>query len=256
MLLRSVTKHVKDQNWFAVFLDFIIVVFGVYIGLQVQGWANEKNRLNSEQQYLQRLHDEVQQLADTRAIYDDTRKRNSKALFKISELINEEDSETSLSDEQCRTIAHSSYTTIPPAELPSATELISSGRLDQIASAELRNSILRYIQDVARVRDLISAISDSNIDLSRTNPELIKVKLFQREYMRDTVDLIATCDVNALRQSPAFINDFNNNAYMYVVYTERGVLKVSQKLAELHTELDKVLEIKHPTNTNDKEDTP
>ena len=27
MLLRRITEHVKDQNWFAVALDFVIVVF-------------------------------------------------------------------------------------------------------------------------------------------------------------------------------------------------------------------------------------
>jgi len=36
MILRPLTKHVKDQNWFAVGLDFFIVVFGVFIGLQMQ----------------------------------------------------------------------------------------------------------------------------------------------------------------------------------------------------------------------------
>ncbi len=34
MLLRRVTEHVKTQNWFAVGLDFLIVVVGVYIGIQ------------------------------------------------------------------------------------------------------------------------------------------------------------------------------------------------------------------------------
>jgi len=29
MILRSLSKHVKDQNWFAVVLDFGIVVIGV-----------------------------------------------------------------------------------------------------------------------------------------------------------------------------------------------------------------------------------
>lgn len=38
MILRSLNKHVKDQNWFAVGLDFLIVVFGVFIGLQVGNW--------------------------------------------------------------------------------------------------------------------------------------------------------------------------------------------------------------------------
>jgi len=38
MLLRRITKHVKDQNWFAVFIDFIIVVVGDFIGIQVANW--------------------------------------------------------------------------------------------------------------------------------------------------------------------------------------------------------------------------
>jgi hypothetical protein len=48
-----------------------------------------------------------------------------------------------------------------------------------------------------------------------------------------------------LRNNPAFLNDFNSNAYNYVIYNRRGVAQVSQKLAELHAELDQVLSIKH-----------
>ena len=38
MLLRKVTMHVREQNWTAVFIDFVIVVVGVFVGLQVQDW--------------------------------------------------------------------------------------------------------------------------------------------------------------------------------------------------------------------------
>lgn len=41
MLLRSVMKHVKDQNWFAVGIDFLIVVVGVFIGIQVANWNTD-----------------------------------------------------------------------------------------------------------------------------------------------------------------------------------------------------------------------
>ncbi|MBU1210883.1 MAG: hypothetical protein KJ587_06385 [Alphaproteobacteria bacterium] len=37
MILRRLTKHVKDQNWFAVSLDFIFVLGGICMGLQFQG---------------------------------------------------------------------------------------------------------------------------------------------------------------------------------------------------------------------------
>ncbi|WP_251359450.1 DUF6090 family protein [Kangiella sp. TOML190] len=41
MLLRRVTQHVKAQNWFAVFVDFVIVVVGVFIGIQVANWNEQ-----------------------------------------------------------------------------------------------------------------------------------------------------------------------------------------------------------------------
>jgi len=44
MLLRGVSQHVKDQNWFAVWIDFVIVVVGVFIGIQVANWNEEQNQ--------------------------------------------------------------------------------------------------------------------------------------------------------------------------------------------------------------------
>lgn len=38
MILRRITKHVKDQNWFAVVLDFAIVVIGVLFALMAEQW--------------------------------------------------------------------------------------------------------------------------------------------------------------------------------------------------------------------------
>lgn len=46
MLLRRITQHVKDQNWFAVGLDFLIVVAGVYIGVLLGNW-NETRQLRA-----------------------------------------------------------------------------------------------------------------------------------------------------------------------------------------------------------------
>ncbi len=42
MILRRVTEHVQAQNWFAVFIDFVIVVVGVFIGIQVANWNEQR----------------------------------------------------------------------------------------------------------------------------------------------------------------------------------------------------------------------
>ena len=42
MLLRRITEHVRAQNWFAVGIDFVIVVVGVFIGIQVSNWNDKR----------------------------------------------------------------------------------------------------------------------------------------------------------------------------------------------------------------------
>ena len=38
MLLRRITKHVKDQHWIAIGIDFLIVVVGAFLGIQNGIW--------------------------------------------------------------------------------------------------------------------------------------------------------------------------------------------------------------------------
>jgi len=59
MLLRRITKHVKEQNWFAVLLDFLIVVFGIFVGLQVDNWNEERKSRVEEGDYLLRLSEDA-----------------------------------------------------------------------------------------------------------------------------------------------------------------------------------------------------
>jgi len=64
MLLRSLTQHVKDQNWFAVGLDFVIVVVGVFIGIQVANWNDIQKDKAGLAASLERLDKEVSQNID------------------------------------------------------------------------------------------------------------------------------------------------------------------------------------------------
>jgi hypothetical protein len=55
MLLRRFIEHVKDQNWSAVGLDFVIVVLGVFIGIQVSNWNDARRDSALARNYLERL---------------------------------------------------------------------------------------------------------------------------------------------------------------------------------------------------------
>lgn len=59
MLLRRVTEHVKSQNWTAVAIDFVIVVFGVYVGIEVSNWNERRVEAQRAQEYLERIESDL-----------------------------------------------------------------------------------------------------------------------------------------------------------------------------------------------------
>jgi len=62
MLLRRVIHHVKAQNWFAIGLDFLIVVIGVFLGLQVSNWNEAAADRRAESAYLAQLQGDLQRI--------------------------------------------------------------------------------------------------------------------------------------------------------------------------------------------------
>lgn len=243
MILSRVIKHVKEQNWTAIAIDFVIVVMGVFLGLQAQAWTVERDRRKSEAAYLVRLHDEVEQLLAIRARYDRTRGKFSADIASAVKALNDE--ESSLTPDQCDAIAGSAHTTIPPAELPAIAELLSTGRLDQMTSPKVRLAILTYTQEAARARDLIAVITDSGRDLGKAYPHLITHHLGPSRSVDDQVWLNPDCRTEAMRTDPAFLNELAENAYMYNVYANRAVLPVSARLQALHAVVDAEIGVSH-----------
>ena len=65
MILSRITTAIRTQNWFAVVLEFIIVIAGVVIGFQVSAWAQARADAEREALMLSRLHGE----AETNVLY-------------------------------------------------------------------------------------------------------------------------------------------------------------------------------------------
>ena len=59
MLLRRITDHVTAQNWTAITIDFVIVVVGVFIGIQVSNWNEDRQNASRTQNYYNRLIDDL-----------------------------------------------------------------------------------------------------------------------------------------------------------------------------------------------------
>ena len=249
MILRRITEHVKAQNWFAVALDFLIVVVGVYVGLQAQQWTVERERRASEQRYFSRLHGDIEKLLDLRAHYDNSRPRFAAQLEQAVAILYS--GEGDIGSELCTAIAASAYTTNPPANLPTAVELLSAGRLDVLRSEALRASLLEFLQEAARTEALVNAQSATNKELTGSFPDLIRIRYGAAPESLgapDSVWINPECNADGMRENAAFMNQLGENTYIYNVYTHRGIVPASRALNRLHVELDAEMKIAHDTD--------
>ena len=151
MLLRRFTKHITDQNWFAVSLYVIVVIVGIFLGLQVQNWYEAQADRELEKVYLQRLLDDADAsiaalghnitLGETRIEAID---RAYQLMFnhQITE-DNREEFSNYFNDHKGFSIMDVYLTTID--------ELVASGQVTLIQSNEIREAtgLLRKEYDVA-----------------------------------------------------------------------------------------------------------
>ena len=148
MILRSVTKHVKDQNWFAVFIDFFIVVIGVFIGIQVANWNESRQNLDKEQFYIERLSEEltvtIERLEGGFQTFLNS--VNAVQLLLEARKAYQLNPETYQADEDDLIIAFDAMTKgrVPASSPAVFEEMVANGELALIRSSKLRQALYEF----------------------------------------------------------------------------------------------------------------
>ena len=138
MILRRVIAHFRKQEWTAIALDFLIVVFGVFIGLQVQEWNADRQTRAKAAVFSERLRGDLRIEAWA---YDYLIKYNEDVLANASRAIAALDDEKALSDEQFLiSVYRASNYKFYQRHRATYDELISTGAIGLIADANLRQT--------------------------------------------------------------------------------------------------------------------
>ncbi|MGL6290541.1 MAG: hypothetical protein ACRC2H_07645 [Silanimonas sp.] len=67
-----VAEHLRTQNWTAIGIDFLIVVLGVFVGIQVANWNDERRTQQREAEFIARLNVDFERI-DARLTEDGER---------------------------------------------------------------------------------------------------------------------------------------------------------------------------------------
>lgn len=191
MILRRITEHVKAQNWFAVGLDFLIVVVGVFIGIQVANWNDAIADKRLGRHYTNRLISDIQQdLADAQIFfgyYDN-----------VLDSVVETDRLLSSPNPDPQALVVAAYRA---SEFSNNTpnrstwdEIVSSGNIGLLSGAAVESGLSDYYKFQESDESVVARLMDSPYRLVVRSLIPLPIQLAIREGCGDVLD-----DINASR---------------------------------------------------------
>jgi len=220
MIIRRIAEHAKSQDWFSVMVEFAIVVAGVFMGLQVQDWSEERKERIEENELLDRLYEETQELLEAqRRELQDLRARTD-TLAGINPVLYSQEPARAFSVDECREIVASHVNRRPPDELPVLDEMLATGEFGTLRDKVLKEQLRKYILIRERARSHYYETVNELFRLHSRYPDLITIGLVPIEagqyYRSDALSgegfgWYSVCNVEKMRANAAFLNEYADN---------------------------------------------
>jgi hypothetical protein len=145
-------EHVTDQNWLAVGLDFVVVVSGIFIGLQVSDWNSERHDRHLEHDYLERLLIDLDHNSQELEKLSNDHETTFESLQTFVKFLVSEQFDQELYDQSGRGMGRMFVFPSPQLRTGTYEELLATGRLTLIQSKSILDT-LQQMQSKHRRND-------------------------------------------------------------------------------------------------------
>jgi hypothetical protein len=242
MLLRRITKHVTDQNWFAVFIDFLIVVVGVFIGIQVANWNDALKAKQAEKVYLQRMHEDIEFAQELANELLPRRIQGFQSSLNMVRLMDGDGVE--LSDEYVDCDFPSAISIqIDLPFLNTIGELLETGNINVLTDDALRIAVLELQNRSELLRRFQDQTSVQIINITDVFAGAIKLRTQSKQ--NSEIRLQRQCNLKALHANNRFINAISLNIDLTDAFINNRLIPWSKQINELHHLIDQSLKINH-----------
>ena len=167
MILRRLATAMREQNWFTVMLEILIVVIGIYVGLQVDGWNEARKDKAKERVYLERLSRDIERDSGllSRAIRS-ADGRAADAMLAMNGLADP----ASLEADPCQFLAsihRVSQNFFPVLYSHTFMEIVSSGHLELIRNDDLKDELSQYYTAHQSAEQWMDSYRQINLDYAK-----------------------------------------------------------------------------------------
>jgi hypothetical protein len=254
MILARITKALREQNWFAVALEFVIVVAGVTLGFQISVFGERAANRAYERDLLERLEAEIVNIEAGRRYQQDWMAEYRSVMLAVRPVIFGVEPRDALTDRECAILMASHNIAPPPDALPALDELVATGRMQTIRNPHIRATASNFLQRRESARNQITINLTNLTNLTRAFPGLMRTELVanpdeaqENDASRDNDgwDRRTVCDLAAMRANPDF-----QTAAAYNIREFQNILGYNydfagETLTALHAAVDAELGLVH-----------
>jgi hypothetical protein len=144
MILRRVSGHVKAQHWFTVALDLLIVILGVFIGIEVANWNEARQGHNEERRYYSQLLVDLRTDLDTLSLTTRHARSYDQAAEWVLAKLDGRPPPGIPSARLALAIHYAGFIYLPRAARGTYDELISTGNLGLLRDQEIKLHVAAY----------------------------------------------------------------------------------------------------------------
>ncbi len=149
MILTSITQALRTQNWFAVIVEFIIVLAGVVIGFQISAWNEGRMERDREALLISRLSADFAEIETRTADTLTELQTRIEAGAAFEALLLQQPGEVDPTDFYIAMV-NAIGTPVPAGRSATYAELLASGEMRLIRSEALRTALVEFDEQVRR----------------------------------------------------------------------------------------------------------
>ena len=204
MILRRLSQHLREQNWTAITIEFVLLVAGVFLGIQVANWNEDRQQAARQSNYLERLHVDFVGIRDRIQEHFEVYRQTIEGSDYLLSLLRADADPAEAMDSVRERLAtgFSSLVSIRvPTPLPATyVEMRSEGQLSYITDPMLRDKLAEY----DRLLGVLQDASGLNADIMVQQAPIVQRHFTTRTVSDETAlsgirDEVLAFDLDGMR---------------------------------------------------------
>jgi hypothetical protein len=241
MILRRVVENLKHQHWTAIGIEFVLLVSGVFIGIQAQQWNTERGERRLERVYLERILSDINLSIETNELNISRLEGYSNGQALVVESLRRCELPESKKDGFANGVSNIAKVGPSVFVLSTMDEMLSAGHFSLIQNPDIRDAMNGLARDAKYQANIFTAIYTQLASATTTTSQrTIRIYTGHKTPFDPVAWNEMEIDFAALCKDKPFQSALSNVRYLtdaQISLNSRAIDKLRQAKSELENEL-------------------